>query len=361
MLDDPAVHQNGYGARVTRSPHVNLRSPPAPAVSVLLPVWNAATTLPAALRSVSRQSLQDFECVVVDDGSDDASSDVASSFARADARFRVVSLPHGGIVTALNAGLDVCRGRYVARMDADDLMHRERLRLQVSALETEPDLVGVGCHVRIFPRRGLTEGLCTYEGWLNGLRSAEEVLRDRFIECPLAHPTWTLRRDVFAPLGYRSSGFPEDYDALLRLTVNGARFGVVPRALLLWRDGPARLSRTGAAYTPASFVDCKAHHLARSFLADRTEYVLWGYGDTGRALGRALAEQGRRPTHIVEVHPGRIGQRIFGARVIGNDGLATVKGQKLVVSVAGAAARQEIRERLEAEGFVELRDFVCAA
>ncbi len=64
---------------------------------------------------------------------------------------------------------------------------------------------------------------------------------------------------------------------------------------------------------------------------------------------------------IIEVHPGRIGQRIFGARVIGCDGLETVRGRKIVVSVAGATARQEIRDRLGAAGFAELRDFVCAA
>src|SRR5689334_10079457 len=112
-----------------------------PVVSVLLPVWNAAATLPAALRSVARQSLPSLECVVVDDGSNDATSAVAASFAEVDARFRVVSQPRAGIVAALNVGLDACRGRYVARMDAEDLMHRDRLRLQVEALEAEPHLV----------------------------------------------------------------------------------------------------------------------------------------------------------------------------------------------------------------------------
>jgi glycosyltransferase involved in cell wall biosynthesis len=330
-------------------------------ISVLLPVYNAAATLKAALRSVACQSLHDIECVVVDDGSEDGSRDVASSFAHADGRFRVLSRPHAGIVAALNAGLDVCRGRYVARMDADDLMHRERLQLQMNALETAPDLAGVGCHVRFFPRRGLTDGILAYENWLNGLRSAEAVLRERFIECPLAHPTWMLQREVFASVGYRDDGFPEDYGALLRLTSNGMRLGVVARPLLFWRDGPARLSRTSAVYGADRFVACKAYHLAQSFLARSSEYVLWGYGDTGRVLARALAVHGRRPTHIIELHPGRIGQRIFGAPVLGVEQLAAVKGRKIVVSVAGAEARREIRERLATTGFTELDEFVCAA
>jgi glycosyltransferase involved in cell wall biosynthesis len=330
-----------------------------PAVSVLLPVWNAAATLAGALRSVSRQTLRDFECVVVDDGSSDASRDIASSFAAADGR--VVSRPHAGLVAALNAGIEACRGRYVARMDADDLMHRERLRLQVEALDADPELAGVGCHVRFFPRRGLTDGMRTYEHWLNALRSANAVLRDRFIECPLAHPTWTFRREVLATSGYRDDGFPEDYDALLRITATGARLGVVARPLHLWRDAATRLSRTSAVYGADRFVACKAHHLARSFLGERKDYVLWGYGDTGKTLARALALHDCRPAHIVEAHPGRIGQLIQGARVIGRDDLAVVKGQKIVVSVAGSAPREEIRERLRVAGFVELREFVCAA
>jgi glycosyltransferase involved in cell wall biosynthesis len=338
-----------------------MSGPKLPAVSVLIPVWNGAVTLAAALRSVARQSLPELECVVVDDGSDDASRAVATAFAYADDRFRVVPRPHAGIVAALNTGLDACRARYVARMDADDLMHRERLRLQVDALDARPDLAGVGCHVRFFPRRNLSEGLRAYERWLNGLRTPEAVLRDRFVECPLAHPTWTMRRDALAPLGYRDAGFPEDYDVLLRMISRGARFGVVARPLLLWRDGPARLSRTGAAYGRDRFVACKAHHLARSFLRESEEYVLWGYGDTGRMLARALAAEGRRPTHIVEAHLGRIGQRILGAHVVGREALPSLRGRKIVVSVAGPEARLTIRERLSAEGFIELGDFVCAA
>jgi glycosyltransferase involved in cell wall biosynthesis len=310
---------------------------------------------------VARQSLPDFECVVVDDGSGDASRAIASSFVDGDARFRVVTQHHAGIVTALNLGLDACRGRYVARMDADDLMHRDRLRLQMNALEVAPDLAGVGCHVRFFPRRCLTDGLLAYESWLNGLLCADAVHRDRFIECPLAHPTWTLRREVLASFAYRDDGYPEDYDALLRITASGARLGVVPRPLHLWRDGAARLSRNGAAYGADRFLACKAHHLVQSFLDDCAEYVLWGYGDTGRALARLLALHGRRPSHIIEVHPGRIGQRIFGARVIGTEQLSTVRGRKIVASVAGAGPRREIRERLAAAGFTELRDYVCAA
>src|SRR5688572_7622962 len=96
----------------------------APAVSVLLPAFDAESTLSAALESVRRQTFSDFECLVVDDGSSDASVAVARRFAVEDARFRVSSAPHAGLIATLLRGLRQCGGRYVARMDADDVMLR---------------------------------------------------------------------------------------------------------------------------------------------------------------------------------------------------------------------------------------------
>src|SRR5438309_5697620 len=100
------------------SPPVHISSadmPSAPAVSILLPAFNAAATLPACLRSIARQTEPRWECVLVDDGSDDATASWARSAAARDARFVVVTRPHRGLVASLNAGLAYCRGHYVAR------------------------------------------------------------------------------------------------------------------------------------------------------------------------------------------------------------------------------------------------------
>jgi hypothetical protein len=115
------------------------------------------------------------------------------------------------------------------------------------------------------------------------------------------------------------------------------------------------------SYRSERFVACKAYHLAEGFLAKAREYVLWGYGDTGRVLCKALAEHGLRPSHIVELHPGRIGQRIAGAPVIAYHDLPKIPRAPLIVSVAGVVPRTQIREALGEMGFVELVDYVCAA
>ena len=329
-----------------------------PRVSVLLPARNAGATLRACLRSIARQTFSAWECVIVDDGSTDDTREMAENAAARDPRFRAVAAG-GGLIAALNAGLRHCRAPLVARMDADDLMHRERLAWQLDALDRDASLTGVGCHVRLFPRGRLSERLREYERWLNSLRSSDDVGRDAFVECPIAHPSLMLRRKVLES-GYRDLGWPEDYDLVLRTLAGGGRLGIVPRRLVSWRDSPGRASRTHPRYAVDRFTACKAHFLAAGFLAGPT-YVLWGYGGTGRALRRALARLGKTVSHIVEVKPTRLGQRIHGAPVIPPEQVGSLRGRPLVVSVARVEPRAQIRGALAAMGFVETRDYICAA
>ncbi len=333
----------------------------APEISVLLPAFDAASTLAAALRSVQRQTEQRWECVVVDDGSRDATLELAQTMACEDERIRVVARPHAGIVAALRAGIAECKAALIARMDADDLMSRRRLELQSRALAEAPELAAVGCRVRLFPRAALREGRLNYERWLSSISSAESVQREAFVECPVAHPTLMIRREILAKLDYRDMGWPEDYDLVLRLLAAGQRIGMVPERLLHWRDGEARLSRTSPSYDIAAFVQCKAEFLASGFLARSERYVLWGYGDTGKALSEALAQRGKHPAAILELHPGRLGQTIRGVRVQRPEALPGLPPLPLVVSVAGLGPRTEIRAALAQMKFVETRDYVCAA
>jgi glycosyltransferase involved in cell wall biosynthesis len=331
-----------------------------PRVSVLLPAWNASATILAALRSIQRQTESNWQCIVVDDGSSDDTAATAGAIARSDARVTLIETPHRGLVAALNEGLAHCAAPLIARMDADDVMHRRRLAAQANALDSDPDLSAVGCHVRIFPRGRMSPRLRDYERWLNALTTAGEVARDAFIECPVAHPSLMMRR-AMAELGYVDRGWPEDYDLVLRALAASHRLGVVPERLLSWRDRQDSLCRSSAVYAVDRFTACKAHYLAHGFLSATSEYVLWGYGATGRLLRRALAAYGKSPSHIVEVKTSRIGQSIHSAPVVPIAAVPSLRGRPLIVSVARAGPRNEIRSVLASMQFAEGVDFVCAA
>jgi glycosyltransferase involved in cell wall biosynthesis len=330
-------------------------------ISILLPVWNAEATLSACLRSVIRQRGIDWECILVDDGSTDRSLEIARDYADRDPRIHLHSRPHAGLVPTLGAGIALCRAPIIARMDADDWMHRDRLRLQARTLEEHPELEAVGCFARSFPRRELRAGRRRYEDWLHSLKDPETIWRERFIECPIAHPTLAIRRPRLLELGYRDRHWPEDYDLLLRLLRKGPCVGIVPRRLLGWREGPKRLSRVDPRYAIDRFTACRAWHLHRDFLAAASHYILWGHGRTGRRLRRELATLGHLPAAIVDVHPRRIGNEIGGVRVIPPSELIDQPPHPLVVSVAGLSPRNEIRTALATLAYREGIEFVCAA
>ncbi len=338
-----------------------MTSPKRPRVSVLLPARNAAATLPTCLASLARQTEPHWECIAVDDASSDATPEILDRFAKRDPRLRIVRAEGRGLVAALERGRVECRAPVVARMDADDWMHRDRLRLQLEALDADAGLAALGTHVRIFPRSTLTDGRRAYERWLNSLASAESVALDAFVECPVAHPTLAIRNEALSRLGYRDVGWPEDLDLVLRLITAGERVAVLPRRLVGWRDHPGRLSRTHASYGLDRFTACKAAHLARGLLAGQRTYVLWGYGPTAKSMRKALLEHDLTPSHIVELHPRRIGREIHGAPVIAPEGLAALAHPRIVAAVAGAGPRARIRAWLTEHGHRDGVDFVCTA
>jgi GT2 family glycosyltransferase len=333
-----------------------------PRVSVLLPVRDGADHLDEALFSMEVQTLDDFEVVVVDDGSTDTTPDILARWAARDPRVRVVRQGAAGIVAALERARQEARAPYLARMDSDDVSDPTRLEAQLALMESDRELVVCGCGVEYFPREIVRDGALRYEAWLNQTVSTDEIAREIFVECPLAHPTFFLRADAVEAIGgYRDAGWPEDYDLLLRLWATGGRLGKVPRVLLRWRERLARLSRTDARYAPHAFLACKVHHLRQTLLGGRAGAVVWGAGPVGKAAARALLAVGTPVLAFVEVDPRKVGQDIHGAPVVSPSEGVAVAGALHLAAVGQVGARDRIRETLEGAGLEGGRDFVAIA
>ncbi len=187
---------------------------------MLIPVYNAGHYLAASLASITGQTLSDIEIIAVNDGSSDGSGEVLDALAAADSRVRVVHQPNGGIVAALNNGLAVARGRYIARMDGDDIAHADRLEKQVAFLDTNPDYVACGSILRMIDEEG-----CVVDTQSAGAALPPQtdlsVFPPRVLTVP--HPTLMARRDAMVRLGGYRSFFPhaEDHDLFLRLAAFG--------------------------------------------------------------------------------------------------------------------------------------------
>jgi glycosyltransferase involved in cell wall biosynthesis len=337
-----------------------------PAVSVLLPCYNAAGTLGEALESLAGQTSQDFEVVSVDDGSEDGTPDLLRAWTERDGRFRVLRQAHGGIISALNAGLQACRAPYIARLDADDRAHPERLKKQAAYLDAHPEAAVVGCLVAAFPAGQVRQGFRIYLEWLNSLVSDAEIRREFFVESPLAHPSVIFRREwVERTGGYQERGWPEDYDLWLRLYLAGARFAKVPEVLLDWRERPERLTRTDGRYSLENFLRLKAYYLQRGPLAGRDGVFIWGAGMVGRRLSKHLLRQGAPLRAFFDIDPRKIGSTRRGLPVLPPEALPEQWGRfskpALLAAVGARGARPLIRSRLEALGLREGQDWWSAA
>ena len=339
---------------------------PTPRISVLMPVYNAAGTLPETLQSIAAQTLGHFEVIAVDDGSDDDSGMILEAWRRGDRRIKPVYADRAGLVSALNHGLSLCKGDWVARMDADDRMHPDRLARQAALLESRPEISVAGSLVEIFADGPVGEGMKVYEAWLNSLVEPGDIAREIFIESPIAHPSAMVRRDVLVGLGgYRDAGWPEDYDLWLRCHAAGLQFAKVPETLLYWREHTGRLTHTDSRYSVENFLRVKARFLVDGPLNDRDGLIVWGAGQTGRRLSKHLVRMGRPVDAFVDISPRKIGGILRGAPVIDPGGLLETWSRytrpMLIAAVSSRGARKLIRQALSDMGLVEVDDYLCAA
>ena len=337
-----------------------------PAISVLMPCYNAADTLPEALDSLRQQTLKDIEIIAVDDGSTDPTRELLHEASRVDTRITVISQPHAGIIAALNAGLAACHAPYIARMDADDRARPTRLERQKDWLDQHPRVALVSCLVEAFPYSQVREGFRIYLNWLNELITHEDICREIFIESPFPHPSIMFRKDWVEQVGgYQEHGWPEDYDLWLRLYLAGGEFAKVPEILLAWRERPDRLTRMDSRYSVENFIRAKAHYLARGPLVGRDAVIIWGAGMMGRRLSKHLVRKGALLAAFVDIDPKKIGSTRQGKPIIAPDDLpkwwAQYQTPILLAAVGARGARRLIREKLKQMGLIEGQDWLSTA
>lgn len=212
----------------------------APEVTVLMPAHNAGRYLEPAVSSILRQTLREFTLLVIDDGSTDGSIERLRTLR--DGRIRVVRNERNlGLVATLNRGLDEATGRYIARMDADDLAHPNRLERQVAFLERRTDVGLCGTWFSRFgaqPRRIIRPPT-----------EPAEVEAELFARSPLCHPSVMVRRDVLERFRLRYDAaylHCEDYELWTRLA-QVTRLANLPEVLLHYRVHPGQVSSAMSA------------------------------------------------------------------------------------------------------------------
>jgi glycosyltransferase involved in cell wall biosynthesis len=332
-----------------------------PAVSVILPFFNAVKTLERALMSVRNQELDDFECIMVDNNSSDGSREIAESWTEKDPRFRLLGEYRQGVMFASNRGCEAAEGAYLARMDADDRALPNRLRLQADFLDRNPEygaVAGLALHVG---EPGSTEGFRRFVEWSNSLVTCEEIYHRRFIEAPIINPTAMWRRTTMEAHGlYHSGDFPEDYEMWLRWLHQGVRIAKVPEVVLEWHDSEERLTRTHSIYSDSAFYRVKSRYLAK-WLADHNpfhpEVWVWGASRISRRRARILEGHGIRIRLYVDTKHGRQ----LDKKVVFYQDLPDSGNSFVLTYIRQMDNREKIQAFLEGKGYREGIDYLLVS
>ena len=211
-----------------------------PAVSIIMPVYNAAPYLEEAIGSMLKQTYTDLECIVINDGSTDGSDAVVRSFR--DPRLRYLENDgNKGLVYTLNRGLDEARGKYIARMDGDDISLPERLDVQVAYMEKHPEVDVLASVVRLIDAQGNPTGYWKED---RDHVQAEAINAMLPVNNCIAHPSVLVRTEVLRSFRYlNSQAQAEDYDLWLRMRSAGRTIHKLEQPLLLHRILPGSFTR----------------------------------------------------------------------------------------------------------------------
>lgn len=213
----------------------------SPLVTVIMPVWNGARYLYEAVESIITQTFQDFEFLILDDGSTDSTPEILREFSMRDSRVRVIPLDHQGIVRALNCGVQEARADWIARMDCDDVALPDRFQKQIRALTAHSG--SVLCHTGI---RQIGEP--AYIATQPRFSRSKAFLAARLcFQCPIAHPTVIFSKAAFLEAGgfREEERHAEDYALWGRMLLLGEIVGL-PDPLLDFRVHAESISKKKA-------------------------------------------------------------------------------------------------------------------
>ncbi|MBK8341441.1 MAG: glycosyltransferase [Flavobacteriales bacterium] len=329
-------------------------------VDILLPFRDAERTLEQSIESMVRQTFSGWKLLLINNGSSDGGPTIAEHWAARDARINVIHEPIIGIAHALNTGLKGGVAPFIARMDADDIAHPERLAKQLAYLQAHPEIGVLGTRTRFETSVEKSSGMAWFVSWQNAILTAHDHYVKRFVDAPLAHPTVMFRRRLIEAHGaYNTGPLPEDHELWLRWMDAGVRFAKLPEELLTWTDHKDRLSRTHSNYRVEAFFTTKAKWLAQWLTQelDGRKVIIAGTSGLCQARVALLEAEGVRVDAFTDVQRREVQDYAF---IPPND--LPAPGEAVIISfISQRGTGDRIADFLASRGLVEGEDFILAA
>ena len=317
-------------------------------VSILMPAKNSAKYIADCLDSIIAQTYIDWELIVVNDHSTDETEKILKSYSVQDSRIKYHNNTGSGIIPALQKAYGKCSGDFITRMDSDDLMTQNKLKLFVTQLENKGEgYLAVG-KVKYISDYQLGEGYLKYASWLNHLTESNANYTDIYKECSIPSPNWMLSRNDFEKSGgFNSEVYPEDYDLAFRFRAAGLILTNINEVTHLWRDHAERASRNDENYSDNKFSKLKVHHFLDQDYDNGRALVLWGAGPKGKAIAKELSLKCIAFRWICN-NPKKIGHDIYGTILEETGILKTLMpSTQIIVAVSQQNSSEEIEMEID--------------
>lgn len=326
-------------------------------ISILIPAKNAGKYLHDCLNSIIEQMETNWECIVVNDNSTDNTLAIFDEFAKKDKRFTVLSNPKSGVITALRLAYANCSGELIHRMDADDIMPKQKLAtLKQLLIENGKGHVATG-KVKYFSETTLGDGYKRYEAWLNRLTENGSNFSELYRECVIASPCWMVFRSDFEKCGgFDSDIYPEDYDLVFRFYEAGLQCLPCADVLHLWRDYSIRSSRTSDLYADNRFLDIKCFYFLKLNFDNNRPLVVWGAGRKGKAIAKYLIDKKVEFNWLCN-NPKKIGKDIYGVLMQSESALEMLENPQVIVAVANHEEQTELITHFHENGMETMLDY----
>ncbi|QLG47107.1 glycosyltransferase family 2 protein [Costertonia aggregata] len=328
-----------------------------PLVSVLIPFKNTEKFISDCFNSIAAQKYQNWEVLAVNDNSTDDSLKIANSYAEKDNRFKVYDNTGNGIIEALRLAHSKSNGKYITRMDADDVMTTYKLKVMVNALNKNgKGHLAIG-KVSYFSDKGIGNGYARYEKWLNALTKKGINYSEIYKECVIPSPCWMVHREDLDMCGaFEPDRYPEDYDLAFRFYENGLKCIPCDEILHHWRDYENRTSRTSEHYAQNYFLDLKLYYFLKLEYIPERNLILWGAGNKGKSIAKALMEKNIDFYWVCD-NPKKIGKSIYGKEMQHFNTCDKLGNSQTIVTVANQDAQKTIRGYFSRLNQAEMNDF----
>ncbi len=312
-------------------------------ISIIMPVYNAEHFLEECLESIIDQSIEEWELIAVDDFSTDDSYPILGAYAMMDERISVLKNNKKGIIPALRMAYTASKGEFITRMDADDIMHPEKLE-KLSAQCKESN-IATG-KVEYFHDEGeVGPGFKRYAEWLNELMDTGGHWEQIYKECVIPSPAWMMTRKTLDALdAFIPNDYPEDYDLIFRSYKAGLEVNPVKDVIHFWRDHSSRASRNDSNYKDNWFLDTKLYYFLNVDLDHQRPLVLWGAGTKGKVSARYLLDRDVDFIWVTDNIKKR-GVPIYHKKLEHSSMMP--EDAQVIITVAGPTEQEQIREQIK--------------